>query len=367
MSEDAALASTAAWGLPGSVLEPPPPMEGAEARSFVSQVVRQRLTGLAVSAANSGALQLDDPSVERLEQEHMSAMAGALVLEQNLLEVLELLASRGVDARVLKGSAVAHLDYADPALRSFGDCDLLVRSDDVERACAVLTAAGYERQSAEPRPGFDRRYGKGASFVHSRSGLEVDLHRTLCMGPFGVEVQLDELWDGVGDYVLGGRVVRGLGAEQRVLHAAYHAQLGNYPARWVPLRDLAEMLLFGSADTTRVVEVARSWHGQVVLAAAVRQAWTRLGIADVTALKAWADEYRPTAQEQQWLSLYTDGNRSYAAKSVATLQALPSWGDRLRFGMALALPGADFRKRQRAGVGSWLARGTRRAMARTAR
>ena len=53
-------------------------------------------------------------------------------LEQEVLTVIDLLTASAVDVRILKGSAVAHLDYPDPALRSFIDLDILVRSEQIE-------------------------------------------------------------------------------------------------------------------------------------------------------------------------------------------------------------------------------------------
>ena len=40
----------------------------------------------------------------------------------------------------------------------------------------------FGRESAEPRPGFDRRFGKGVCLVRP-DGVQVDLHRTLAAGP----------------------------------------------------------------------------------------------------------------------------------------------------------------------------------------
>ena len=48
----------------------------------------------------------------------------------------------GLDHRALKGAAVAHLDYPDPALRSFIDVDLLVRAEEWDDAIQVLREAG---------------------------------------------------------------------------------------------------------------------------------------------------------------------------------------------------------------------------------
>ena len=58
-------------------------------------------------------------------------------------QVLEMLVAAQIDAVVLKGMALALSVYERPGLRWFADADLWVRSEDHERALAVLLAAGW--------------------------------------------------------------------------------------------------------------------------------------------------------------------------------------------------------------------------------
>ena len=99
----------------------------------------------------------------------------------------EALEKAGIAHRVLKGHAWAHTVYPDPSWRAFGDVDLLVGTDDSDRAVEVLESTGVRRTLPEVRPGFDRRFGKDATLL-SASGREVDLHRLLVAGPYGLWV-----------------------------------------------------------------------------------------------------------------------------------------------------------------------------------
>jgi hypothetical protein len=126
---------------------------------------------------------------------------------RELIAVVDLLAAKGVESRILKGSAVAHLDYDHPGLRSFIDLDVLVRAGDIDRAVGVLSSASFRRTLPEPRPGFDRRFDKGMTLI-SPSGFELDLHRTFVLGPWGLRVNLDQLWDQGQEFRVGGRALR---------------------------------------------------------------------------------------------------------------------------------------------------------------
>lgn len=65
-----------------------------------------------------------------------------LMSEQSAL--LELLESQRIPAVILKGAAAGQY-YPRPALREYGDIDLLVLPEDFDRACALLSVSGYEQ------------------------------------------------------------------------------------------------------------------------------------------------------------------------------------------------------------------------------
>ncbi|MGY1797425.1 nucleotidyltransferase family protein [Blastococcus sp. SYSU D00868] len=299
----------------------------------------ERLAGLLAAAVETGSLPATGQQAAQARREHVEWACRAMAIEQGALEVLGRLSAAGVRVRLLKGAAVAHLDYPDPALRHFVDVDLLVPSAEFDRAVATLTAAGHTRRHLQPRPGFDRRFSKGTSFV-SPEGLPVDLHRTFVMGPFGLRVDLDDLW-GPGDaFTIGTTRVPALDPEARFLHACFHTALGDVPPRLVPQRDTAQMLLNGSLDLRRVGELMHRWRAEPVVAAALVHTWRTLPLADRPPLVEWALAYRPSARSRRELALYAhpDPDGSYARTSLGALRAVPGVRGKVAFGYALAFP-----------------------------
>jgi hypothetical protein len=354
----------AAHGLAGSTLGlPARPLADDDFGQLLGSVRAQRLTGLLWAAIESGALPVTAPQQARAEWLHVGALAGVLALERLLLETVAALEGAHIPVRVLKGPVLAHVDYPDSAWRTFGDVDLMVRSDDYDAAVEVLRGLGHERRHPEPRPGFDRRYGKGISFLTS-DGLELDLHRTFSLGPFGVRLALDELWSCSETFRLAGHRLEALAVEERFVHACYHAILGDAQPRLVPLRDVAQLALTYSLDGERVHRLTRRSGGEAVIARAVQVAWRELAIADVLAISAWAESYRFGAQETADLEVYASGS-SYARKSVAAIRALPSWPQKARFVHAMALPHRSYLGTRHSGrverLRSGLSRSTRRS------
>jgi hypothetical protein len=359
---DDTLVAVAAYGLPGAQVNfRSEPLDHSSWTNLIQQVRSQRLIGLLAAAVYTGDLAVTDEQRAEVVEDHVGAMSLVLTLEHALLLTQDLLETAGIPCLVLKGSAVAHLDYEDPCLRQFGDVDVMVPSLRFDDAIHVLTKAGYERRFPAPHAGFDRRFGKGATLL-TPDGHELDLHRTFVMGPLGLTVDLDDVWSESTSFVVGGRLLRALSPEARLLNACYHALLGNRPSRLLPHRDVAEMLLLGSYDESCLRSLATRWQANAVLAQAISSTWQTLHLADVTALSTWAARYRADAREHRLISVYTDRNTSYAAMSVAALSVIPSFTERCAFLRSLAFPDRGFLAQRGGTRAHWLMRGLGRAM-----
>jgi hypothetical protein len=339
---------------PGGAPLPDAPLTDDVWADLLARSCSQRLTGFLARAVCDGALPTRPDQAAQAAAAHREAMATVLLLERLLLDTADLLTAAGIAVRVLKGSSVAHLDYPELELRSFGDVDLLVRSEQFDDAVAALAQAGHRRRFPQPRPGFDRRFSKGTSFV-TADGTEIDLHRTFAMGPFGLTMKLGDLWTRASKFRVGGVELCALGPEERFLHTCFHASLGDNPPRLLALRDLAQVLLGNRLDLHLVRALAASWRADAVVARAVDLTWQtfRLDVA-VSPLAGWATAYRPDHRERRALSAYTDPNGGYSARSAAALRAVPGVRDKAAFVRALAFPTRDYLDRRHRGpVDRW--------------
>lgn len=338
----APLLAVAGHALPGAGRPfPPAPLGEARWTALLSAAATHRVSGLLVSAVHDGAFPATGVQQAQARAVHRAGAARVLALEAELVEVVGLLSGAGIGSRVLKGAAVAHLDHARPELRSYVDIDVLVRAGDVDGAVRVLTAAGFARTLAEPRPGFDRRFDKSIT-LRSPAGIELDLHRTFVLGPWGLLVDLDALWDEGAEVVVNGRALRALSADNRFVHACYHATLGNWPLRLGTLRDVAEMLRGPHGAALSRLGPASAWGVEAVVAAAVADSRRLLGIRAEDELTAWAQRYVPTRREERWLALHTQEDKTFAAQAFATLRTLPRWRDKLAYARALAMPDPEY-------------------------
>lgn len=339
MSAPELVRAIAAERLPGSRLPlATEPLSSSAWSALISGVTNQRLVGMLGSAIATGRFPVTADQRAHVAALDAAQASVAVLLDRALLDVADQLDGAGIPFRVLKGAALAHTAYPDPDLRSYGDVDLLVASDHLDASLDVLVGSGARRRFPEPRPGFLRRFGKGVSVIRP-DGLEIDVHRTLVAGPYGLSVDLPGLFASAIPFQIGGRTLIGLGSTERFLHACYHAVLGSDPPRVLALRDVAQLALDDHLDLHKVVDTAQAWRATAVVALAVQQAWRDLAIADCVAVSSWAANYSPSSRDRRQLAVYRrDDGRRYPRQAVATLWSLPRLSDRLAYARAMLLP-----------------------------
>lgn len=322
--------------------------------SFISHVSGQKLTGLALAGAEAGMLVLRPDHEDELRRRHTTVMLQTLAVERRLITVARAFDAAGIEFVVLKGPALAHEFYSDPARRPFVDADLLVRQADWKRACTTLTEIGFTRVLPEPKAGFDERFGK-ASLHRDGDGLQVDLHRTLVIGPFGLWIDPDVLFGGAVSFGLGGHRLKRLGDTELLIHACVHASLGWSPPLILPLRDIAEIGRQRRIDWDRFDELVSAWRLFAVVRHSVQALERRLGIV-APELAAAAANGRATRAERRALRIYTSGRRGRGRLSVSTLQAIPGVRQKAAYVRALVVPDAEFLAARTQGQPSYLRR-----------
>lgn len=326
-------------GLPGAGSDALEVLE-ADWPRLLAYVARQRITGLAEVEVRAGTLVVTEQQFTELDERHREAMAMVLLLDHLLVELSSAMAEAGVPTIVLKGPAVASTFYPDRAWRSYGDLDLLVAADDWRGACEVLVREGFRRIIPEPRPGFDERFGKGASFEDARK-LQVDLHRTLAMGPFGLWIDPGALVASTIDFPARGGLLRRLDDPSTLIHACIHAALGRQHARLVPLRDVLQVAWSERVDWDVVVNRMVDWRLTAPVAHAMRTASATLGISlpeeVATILRTPVG-----AIERRALLAYTTDRKQQGGPELAALWAIPGLRSRAAYLRAMLFPDRRF-------------------------
>jgi hypothetical protein len=318
---------------------------------------RERLTGLAALAAADGRLVLEPQDVPDLARRDRAVQAQTLRAERLTLELCSELQTDGVAHLVLKGPAFAHGLYSDPATRPFIDVDLLIESEALDRLVARCERAGARRLVPQLREGFDRRFAKSVTLRHP-SGVDIDLHRTLALGPLTHLVRVDDLWTNPAWVeVLPGRRIPVLAPDTAFLHACIHAAAGG-PPRWLTLRDVIETSR--RADLERCSDLARRWKLSAVAGAAIGLVHDR-GLPLPADLTVWGSRLTPTAMERRVAAAYLPERRSARGLARSGLRYVRGPRAKLAYARALMFPVPENRAARQRSIGDQLRRSLKRS------
>jgi hypothetical protein len=347
----------AAYGLSGRPL-PDPPRDRFAWEQVVRLAEQQRVLGLVVAAVEAGDLLVDTEPRRVLADTHEAWCAHDLRLERTLRRAADGLDAAAIPFVVMKGAALAHRWYPDPAQRIYADIDLVVPGEHLRSATRVLAGElGAAASQAELRPGFDERFGKEtllrtASTSRQPGGLEIDVHRMPIAGALGLAIPLDELFAHRGEVLVAGRALPTTGPVPTILLACYQATVADLPPRLAAARDLVQLLAAFEADADEVIATAGRWQATAVLAAAVRESWMALDLPRSSAgpvadrLLRWADAARPTRRERLLLNAHRRPGHVYW-RQLAGVLVIHGGAARARYLLALAFPQSEYRADRR--------------------
>ena len=149
----------------------------------IDDVFAHGLTGFLAEAYEHDLVDLDEVACDRLRAQLEGEAIRAVQLEGELIRLEPVLAE--LDAVVLKGAALAHGAYPNPAVRPFTDLDVLVTGDRHDEAAVVRSRrTGTSVPDRSRRRATTPRIGKALTLVHP-GGVVIDLHRTLVAGLAG--------------------------------------------------------------------------------------------------------------------------------------------------------------------------------------
>lgn len=237
-------AATLFHDVPGA---PSAPTDAGAWDEELDVLLEQRLSGFALAAAARSQVHLSPGTEALLHGAHMRAAARAMAIESTAASALEVLASRSIPFVVSKGPGIA-LSYPQPALRPYGDIDVLVPPDRFSEAMSSLGSLGFEEyfDTGEPRSYFDGYCREGVNLVRADGG-SIDLHHRIPPWVWGTHLGFARLLERSREIELVGGRVRVLDPTHNILVAALHIisdrrdQPGSKLITWRDIVSLAQV------------------------------------------------------------------------------------------------------------------------------
>lgn len=298
----------------------------------IDRCAEARVSGLAAHGLAFHGVPLEPATTERLLFHAAKAAVGSTTLDSRCAAAVEELTTHGIATLVLKGVAVARLDYDQPEHREYGDVDLLIRGADIGAAVDLLARHGFERQFEEPFRGHDESFGKGIA-LSTRGSIGIDLHRTLALGYYGTRLPIDELWSETVPLNVAGVEAEALCRRARFIHSALHGALT--PAR--TLLDSLDLVTIARnlPDVEGVIDSAEEWGCAGPVAASITVAeWELAGLLPQP-LVEWAAARRRLVRE--WLvdTAYSGPLAGSRQRTLTALAGVRGWNRRLELARQL--------------------------------
>ena len=182
------------------------------------------------------------------------------------------------------------------------------------------------------RPILDRVFAKGAT-LDDPDGYEVDLHRTLTPGSFGLAVPEAELWADREPFALGGVTLHALAPATRLTHTAAHHRLGSPVPMLSTARDLLRQVGLVPVDAgASVAETARADGGPRRRAPPC----AGRGLRPAGRWLDWSATVEVDDDEQRRLAEHDAAGGAYRAQALGSLRDVPwRWrgGGRVQLGL----------------------------------
>lgn len=149
---------------------------------FIEMALHHRLVSLAYQTL-SGLKEpiIPEQVLSRLREKYQKNSLQAMQMAGETVRLVKLLASFGIQTKVLKGAVLALRLYGDLASRTSRDIDILVQAEDLEKADELLVVNGYRREE----PAYlmtPRRWriclqnSRHFCYIHQKTGVYLELH-----------------------------------------------------------------------------------------------------------------------------------------------------------------------------------------------
>jgi Uncharacterised nucleotidyltransferase len=230
-----------------------------------------------------------------------------LFLAGTLLKLLRHLEAHNILAVPYKGPVLAMTAYGNLALRQFGDLDILVSSQDAERAIALLLAQGYHWCDSRPRT-LVPRFRKVAELTCADGRVCVELHWAITSSTFYFPLDLTHVWARLHPVSLLDTPVHTLPPEEMLLVLCIHGAKHHWNRLgWIC--DVAALLhRHEGFDWGQVMERASRLGGRRMLRLGLFLSQNLLGIAlpEVLRRQLQADPTLPWLAQQVQSRLFSD-------------------------------------------------------------
>jgi len=293
--------------------------------------------------------------VSEMRMSFLSSGARMVWMEAILKKILCAFAEDGISALVIKGPALAHSAYPDPAMRPYSDIDLLVKPGEVQKARQSLERVGYMCKA---------RYFERSKHLHweevflpHRPDIErtvIELHWSLVQHYIVRRYSLEEVFDRAVTVKSRGFPLKTLCPVDALLNNALHLSYNHNDSirlSWILDTSRLFKLLASPGDWADLRKSCGRWGARLALEKSLRMARYWTGLAVPVDLSSWPG---PAEWERRAFSYATEGRDSAIADFRLRWPGNEGTAEKLKALLYLAFPDPELIKEKYPPPREWM-------------
>jgi hypothetical protein len=282
---------------------------------------------------------------KRLHQQYQANAVRNLLLFHELGVILRLLQADAIPVIVLKGAHLANAIYANPALRSMNDFDLLVTPAQAPLVAEKLLMLGYQPLSPLT-PIADMTWAHHwPRFINTQAGVGVEVHWTITQPQHLYTIAMDDLWQRAVPLRFANVTALGFATEDLLLHLCLHATYQHLFEQGLrPLCDIDALVRRYQAqlDWAQIEQRADAWRWRKGVHITLYLAHTLLAtpIPAATLKTLQPPDFSDTTVEMALACIFSPKQMNEAlSRNFSQMWQSERWLDKARrFGQSLFLP-----------------------------
>jgi hypothetical protein len=174
---------------------------------------------------NHFAEELPNNVKQFFEQNLKEHIRSNIFLTGKLLEITQFFNANNIEALPFKGPMLAIQAYGNPALRKYGDLDVLVQPRHFRQAVQLLKDNGYSPVTSVSwlkKTNWYVSRKKDIYFVNKNRSVNLELHWKLSGSHFGLPKEMNRLWDRLEFVHLAGTAVSALPFNDLLIYLCLH-------------------------------------------------------------------------------------------------------------------------------------------------
>jgi len=145
-----------------------------------------------------------------------------MLMSAELTELMRLFAENSIESMAFKGPALAEMAYSSISLRQYGDLDILVKKEELQKSLSLLHERGYTPEIELPTKTLETFYDCVNVIGLHRGVLRVEIHWELLSRNYAVDWKREKLWSAAEQIEINRRSVTTLSFENHILYLCVH-------------------------------------------------------------------------------------------------------------------------------------------------